>query len=385
MAKKKKTKKNKLDAANLTAKQTKQDKKAKKLSLRGGSKKDKSAGKTSAAAQVSSAPVAKPKTVKLIPVPEWINLKDGLMREIEAHAYSVLDAEVGGMLFGKIEDGKVNIQGFVPARNASVDQISLTFTHEVWDDILAEGNQKFPDTQIVGWYHTHPSFGLFLSEYDAFIQRNFFSSNRQLALVIDPISGHHGWFANGTQPDEIVTLGVAETVSGPARPPQKESTSLASSRSTSRLSMKTVLGMLVISIVSGLVGYGIAASKTPPDLSNQYMALQNAYQNVVYGGGAYQYGVQAGDTWESVSKTFYGDVAGIEVLKLQNPDLKDKQLKAGEFIVIYAPTNLNFIENYSPRVEQTPTPTPTTPTPTPTPSASSTKPNPFPTTQDPKP
>ena len=58
-----------------------------------------------------------------------------------------------------------------------------------------------PEQQIVGWYHSHPGFGIFLSEHDLFIHRNFFSGAAQIALVVDPLQGHEGVF--GWQGDEI--------------------------------------------------------------------------------------------------------------------------------------------------------------------------------------
>lgn len=41
----------------------------------------------------------------------------------------------------------------------------------------------------MGWYHSHPGFGVEFSELDVFIQRNFFSSPTQIALVMDPLDG----------------------------------------------------------------------------------------------------------------------------------------------------------------------------------------------------
>ena len=53
---------------------------------------------------------------------------------------------------------------------------------------------KYTDKSIVGWYHTHPDFGIFLSDRDRFIQENFFSGAGQVALVIDPIRKTVGVF-----------------------------------------------------------------------------------------------------------------------------------------------------------------------------------------------
>ena len=47
--------------------------------------------------------------------------------------------------------------------------------------------------QTVG-RHTHPDFGIFLSEYDKFIQENFFKEDYQVAYVIDPIQNIEGFY-----------------------------------------------------------------------------------------------------------------------------------------------------------------------------------------------
>jgi hypothetical protein len=46
----------------------------------------------------------------------------------------------------------------------------------------------------VGWYHTHPSFGIFLSHHDLFIHQHFFAQPLQVAYVVDPIQQTRGFF-----------------------------------------------------------------------------------------------------------------------------------------------------------------------------------------------
>ena len=38
---------------------------------------------------------------------------------------------------------------------------------------------------VLGWYHTHPGWGLFLSAHDQFIHGNFYGGPHHVALVID--------------------------------------------------------------------------------------------------------------------------------------------------------------------------------------------------------
>lgn len=106
--------------------------------------------------------------------------------------------ESGGMLVGNIieEFGKTNviICGFVEAKCCEATPTTLKFTHETWDYCHKEIDKKYPGKKIVGWIHTHPNFGIFLSEYDKFIQENFFKEEYEIAYVVDPIQNIEGFY-----------------------------------------------------------------------------------------------------------------------------------------------------------------------------------------------
>ncbi len=106
--------------------------------------------------------------------------------------------ESGGVLVGRVEEefGKENIivSGFVEGKYCEATPTTLTFTHETWDYMHKEIEKKHPGTKIVGWIHTHPDFGIFLSEYDKFIHKNFFSEENQIAYVVDPIQNEEGFY-----------------------------------------------------------------------------------------------------------------------------------------------------------------------------------------------
>jgi proteasome lid subunit RPN8/RPN11 len=106
--------------------------------------------------------------------------------------------ESGGVLVGQVveEFGKLNIliEGFIEARHSEATPTTLKFTHETWEYIHSQVNKKYLGRKIIGWIHTHPDFGIFLSEYDKFIQKNFFSGTWQIAYVIDPIQGEEGFY-----------------------------------------------------------------------------------------------------------------------------------------------------------------------------------------------
>lgn len=104
----------------------------------------------------------------------------------------------GGMLVGTTIEafGKTNIviTGFVEAKYCEATPTTLKFTHETWDYVHKELEKTHPKKKIVGWIHTHPDFGIFLSEYDRFIHQNFFSEDSQVAFVVDPIRNTEGFY-----------------------------------------------------------------------------------------------------------------------------------------------------------------------------------------------
>jgi proteasome lid subunit RPN8/RPN11 len=119
---------------------------------------------------------------------------------IERHALSDTSVELGGILLGKECLDQQTGQPFVwiahslEAKHYANTQASFTYTHDSWEEITRHRDQKFPDFDIVGWYHTHPSFGIFLSHHDLFIHQHFFSQPLQVAYVVDPINQTRGFF-----------------------------------------------------------------------------------------------------------------------------------------------------------------------------------------------
>ena len=147
-----------------------------------------------------------------------IRLRPGIRDAIYDHVFSELDCEVGGVLVGRYahKPPSVEVRAIIPALRASGSRASLTFTHDAWQEIH-QRLDLLGGGQIVGWYHSHPGFGIFLSRHDLFIHQNFFSDSRQVAFVVDPHSAREGWF--GWQDGKVEPLG-AETDSrrAPQRP-----------------------------------------------------------------------------------------------------------------------------------------------------------------------
>ena len=119
-------------------------------------------------------------------------------KKIRRFTKDKLTNESGGMLIGSIieEFGKTNIivDGFIEAKYCEATPTTLKFTHETWEYVHNEIEKKHTGKKIVGWIHTHPDFGIFLSEYDKFIHQNFFNEDHQIAYVVDPIQNIEGLY-----------------------------------------------------------------------------------------------------------------------------------------------------------------------------------------------
>lgn len=128
-----------------------------------------------------------------------LHIAPEVRRGIEQHANADKKVEICGVLVGNWhsdENGPyVAITNYIRCDNASSKFAEVTFTHESWAQINKEMDSKFANERIVGWYHSHPDFGIFLSDRDCFIHEHFFSGAGQVAYVIDPVRGLEGMFA----------------------------------------------------------------------------------------------------------------------------------------------------------------------------------------------
>jgi proteasome lid subunit RPN8/RPN11 len=117
-----------------------------------------------------------------------------------AHVDSSPTQEVCGILLGlpgEDERGPfVRVTRALEGKHAAQSGASVTFTHETWEYIHGVIEAEKLESVIVGWYHSHPGFGVFYSTHDTFIQQHFFSLPWQVGLVVDPSTGERGVFAN---------------------------------------------------------------------------------------------------------------------------------------------------------------------------------------------
>jgi len=136
-------------------------------------------------------------------------------RKIRQHARTSMKAEVCGVLIGSMDEERMVVEACIAGINAAQGGAHVTFTQDTWEHIYKIKDKQYPDEKIVGWYHSHPGFGVFLSEHDLFIQENFFSNPQQVAWVYDPHTdeeGCFGWISGKIEKLSGIRMGYSQSV-----------------------------------------------------------------------------------------------------------------------------------------------------------------------------
>lgn len=128
-----------------------------------------------------------------------IFIKQETLSSIDDYLSSDINNELGGVLIGNNcmnSEGEkfITIDEMIIARHTNSSISRLTFTHDTWDYINDKLEMDFPGKIILGWFHSHPGHTVFLSNYDVFIQENFFNLEYMVAYVFDPTIRERGFF-----------------------------------------------------------------------------------------------------------------------------------------------------------------------------------------------
>jgi len=101
--------------------------------------------------------------------------------------------EVGGFMLGNywesdVSDYEISLEHFIPSRKIEGNNpIKLHFGTNAMLE-LEEEKDRFPQYELLGWFHTHPGHTPYLSEQDMTIHNNFFIKKYQIAIVLDSLT-----------------------------------------------------------------------------------------------------------------------------------------------------------------------------------------------------
>jgi proteasome lid subunit RPN8/RPN11 len=120
--------------------------------------------------------------------------------------YMRRENERGGVLLGNlyyddIEGQRITytaITDAMPAEEAQAGSTHVEFDGTMLSKVMEEANEYIrktgQNTRIVGWYHTHPGFGVFMSGTDQNTQRQIYGTDWHVAIVFDPVRRDYGIF-----------------------------------------------------------------------------------------------------------------------------------------------------------------------------------------------
>lgn len=207
-------------------------------------------------------------------------VRRSVLNEVYRHAQGSSHVEICGVLVGNAYrdvEGRafVYIEAAIRGEHAGSQLAQVTFTSETWDHIHRVMDRDHAGKRILGWYHSHPGFGIFLSGMDRFIHDNFFNGPEQVALVYDPHSGEEGLFLwREGEPVEgpfLLVEDVDEIVLRHVSSPRRPRISLASAVSinkpsalklrTVRWTLGSILGLCVV-LLAVVAWRGL---RPPPD------------------------------------------------------------------------------------------------------------------------
>ena len=181
-------------------------------------------------------------------------VNSGVLEAAVEYMYSDTDVEMGGFFVGELVKGVAVIEAAIPALQAPSSRVNLTFDHDTWTDVVNTVDRDHAGKTIVGWFHSHPGHGVFLSGYDLFIQNSFFIADGMVALVVDPTDGALGWFVTKDKKVGDPIKSSVEPAPSSSGSVQGAAGSAAGSAKSSRIA-SVAIAALVAFLLGALGGY----------------------------------------------------------------------------------------------------------------------------------
>ncbi len=147
--------------------------------------------------------------------------QEKVLLDVHNHAISSHN-EVGGILVGNVYKWNgiyfVKVDACIQGTHMETGRTHARFTAETWAQAMSIREKDYPDKVIIGWYHSHPNLGIFLSGMDLEIHKNFFNSPWHVAMVIDAQNNNMGFFGwNGKQIQKVKKFSAFEQKGLPSR------------------------------------------------------------------------------------------------------------------------------------------------------------------------
>ena len=99
--------------------------------------------------------------------------------------------EVLGLILGEIcrdEEGEYSVASGTATAGLDATGVSVRFDQDSLEDLFASIDESGGDA-VIGWYHSHPGFGCYLSDVDVKTHSGIFGEGKGFAVVLDPSDG----------------------------------------------------------------------------------------------------------------------------------------------------------------------------------------------------
>ncbi len=121
----------------------------------------------------------------------------GIIQKIYAHFQKEArnKKEAIGLLIGNPNEHNgqkyIQINDYITSEN-NASHVHVSFDKQAFSKLAAQ----YDNTKgiIIGWAHSHPSFGCFLSSTDVQTQQDLFNEEFNIAMVVDPLARENGFF-----------------------------------------------------------------------------------------------------------------------------------------------------------------------------------------------
>ncbi|KAF1952896.1 26S proteasome-like protein regulatory subunit [Byssothecium circinans] len=147
-----------------------------------------------AAAQGMSGGMGPSQDTNLIDNSETVYISSLALLKMLRHGRAGVPMEVMGLMLGEfVDDYTVRVVDVFAmpqsGTGVSVEAVDPVFQTKMMDMLRQTGRQE----TVVGWYHSHPGFGCWLSSVDINTQQSFEQlTPRAVAVVVDPIQSVKG-------------------------------------------------------------------------------------------------------------------------------------------------------------------------------------------------
>lgn len=121
--------------------------------------------------------------------------REEVFMQMDRFAQENPTGESGGFLVGRkrnlksLEEYEVLVEQFVPLASSRSAASRFALSHEDYQAVQHSLQSSGSELRIVGWMHSHPGFGVFLSAFDRQQHHRLFSRPWHIAYVIDAVHG----------------------------------------------------------------------------------------------------------------------------------------------------------------------------------------------------